>query len=293
MISQSNQQHKYPFNYHYNKRQPKKRSGQSIQCVLCNAVSPLDPSAGLNSLRRRKKRKIEQRQEKCSEHNEDFQLFCLEDVQLVCFMCAAAKHSRHNLEALDVAQHKLKAEFSTHMNTLEMKRKKSETFVNTLNTDKQKLSTAAENAQRDAKAKIAQLRKLLDEKEKEIEESIKRMESTKANSLTSELNKAQQKMDTIDESVANIQAALCETSPLQFLQKVEDVEEQVRHSRLAADPEVKQKWFQMPSLNTLRLEQLIKSIKYKEGVVHSQYGMPFSEPYDEDEDVHSSEEEEY
>jgi len=79
---------------------------------------------------------------------------------------------------------------------------------------------------------------------------------------------------------------------LAFLQKVEDVEEQVRHSCLSTDPDVKQKWFQMPTLNTMRIEQMLKNMKYKEKTLPQYGGIPFAD-MNEEEPGESSEEENF
>ena len=80
--------------YNYNRKIPQKRSnGQTIQCVLCSSVSHLDPVGGLTSLRR-KKRKTETKNQLCTEHNEEFCMFCIDCTELVCYLCAQAGHSR-------------------------------------------------------------------------------------------------------------------------------------------------------------------------------------------------------
>jgi len=113
-----------PQNPHYGnyRENNKKRSNEhTIQCVLCSSESHLDPSGGLASLRRKKKRKLEDKN-KCPEHNEEFQMFCLDCVELICVNCLGGAHGKHNTEALDVAQKKLQSTFQSK--TLEMQKKK-------------------------------------------------------------------------------------------------------------------------------------------------------------------------
>jgi len=254
--------------------------------VLCSSISHLDPVGGLSSLRRRKKRKTEDKKLQCSEHNEDFCMFCMDCVELTCYLCAGTNHSRHNVEALDVAQNKLATTLGVQMSTLEQKRAKLESFVETVKVDREKITIASETVQKETKTKFDELRKILDEKEKDMEEAIKRMESTKQGTITSEITKAQQRIEKIDESVSSIQESLCEKSTLTFLQKIEDAEEQIRHLCMTVDPEIKQRWFQMPKLNIQYVEQTLRSMKYKERA--NQYGL-----YDQEDDVYSDEEQEY
>jgi len=136
--------------------------------------------------------------------------------------------------------------------------------VQEVKSSKEQISINAANAQKDAKEKMAQLRKLLDEKDKEIDESIKRMESSKLNAVQIELTKAQQRIETIDSSISTVSGALKESNALGFLQKVEEVEEGLRHSAMSTDPKVKKKWFTLPQLHTQHQEATLKVLKYKE-----------------------------
>lgn len=271
--------------YNYPRRHSQKRgNAQSIQCVLCSSVSPLDPVGGLSSLRRRKRQRTETKRDKCSEHAEEYCLFCMDCVELICYQCAGAVHSRHNLEALDTAQVKYSSDLAKHINTLESKKSKLESFVQTVQTEKEKLSKGSDVIRQEAKAKFVELRRLLDEKEKEMEEGIKRMENNKVATIANEIAKAQQRVSKIDETLGVVQGAMCEKTPLGFLQKMEDTEEQIRHSSMAADLEVKPRWFQMPPLNLQYLEQIMRNMQYREKL--DPYGNPT-----EQEDYYSEEDE--
>jgi len=175
--------------------------------------------------------------------------------------------------------------FGIQMSTLEQKRAKLETFMETLKKDKDKITTASEAVQKESNSKFMELKRIVEEKEKEMEEAIKRMEAAKQGTVNSEIAKAQQRIQKIDESISIVQEALCEKTPLAFLQKMEDAEEQVRHSAMAPDLEVKQKWFQMIPLNIQYAEQTLRNMKYKERM--NQYGL-----YEQEEpDIYSDDEE--
>jgi len=269
----------------YSRMQTQKRTnGQSIQCVRCNAISTLDPVRGLSSLRRRTKRNVEEIKDKCADHNPDFQMYCFDDCELICYLCAGGSHSRHNVEALDVAQKKIQVQLQTQMATLEQKRSKLETFTETVKKQREQINLASEKAHKDAKEKFEQLRKLIEEKEKEILETIKKTETSKLSTIQNELNKAQQRIEDVDKNITSVQEAMCEQTPLGFLQRYSNTEEQLRHSCVTADPEIKQKWFQMPTLNMQYGEQAIKMIKYKD-----KGPLPFGSYAPEDDDSYEEE----
>jgi hypothetical protein len=43
----------------------------------------------------------------CAEHKEEMSLYCMDDNQLICLLCAGTSHANHAYEALETAQHKL------------------------------------------------------------------------------------------------------------------------------------------------------------------------------------------
>eukprot|EP01118_Nematostelium_gracile_P010118 TRINITY_DN3460_c0_g1_i2.p1 TRINITY_DN3460_c0_g1~~TRINITY_DN3460_c0_g1_i2.p1 ORF type:complete len:886 (-),score=282.73 TRINITY_DN3460_c0_g1_i2:28-2508(-) len=251
--------------YNYPRAVPNKRNnGQTIQCVLCSSMSSLDPTAGLAALRRRKKRKLENHL-LCPDHSEEFNMFCMECNELVCILCAGAPvHGRHNVEALDIAHTKLVSNMGVQLSTLEQKKGKLGSYITSIEQNREKITKASENIQKDVQTKFADLRRILDEKEKEITEAVKRMETNKQNQINNEVSKAQQRMDDVNKSINIVQESFSEKSSLHFLQKMEEAEEQIRHSSMAIDLEPKNKWFVMPPVNVQYVEQTLKSIVYKE-----------------------------
>jgi septal ring factor EnvC (AmiA/AmiB activator) len=222
-------------------------------------------------LKRKKRKKTEERNGRCPEHGEEYCFYCMEDAELLCFVCASIPtHTRHNLEAFDVAQKQVESKLKSQLGTLEGKRAKLEAFVDNVKKQQQNLKEATEKTAQDAKEKIANLRKLLEEKEKEFDESLKRIELSKKHTIDTELKKAQERMNKIDESITMVSEAMGTKTPLEFLIKTEEAEETMRHTVLAADLELKQRWFEMPQLFTQHVEQQVKNLKFADRR-HGQY----------------------
>ena len=112
----------------------------------------------------------------------------------------------------------------------------------------------------DAKSKFAALRKLLDEKENEIMESIKKLQQTKQRTIESETKKAQEQLLKIEQSIQDANKVMKENS-LNFLQNIDPIEEQLRLSVASNSPETKAKWFEMPQVYPHIIEQSIKALK--------------------------------
>lgn len=288
-----NQSVNNPISYRFpNRNASNKRttSGQSIQCVLCNSSSSLDPIGGLSSLRRRKRRKMEEKKPICPIHNEEFMLFCLDDMESICYVCAGSTHSKHNFEALDVAYKKLDSQLNTQLKIMEQKRSKLESFINSVTLQQSQLETSSKSVRKEAKEKFAALRKLLDEKEQEVDETILRTFQTKSKNIDSELKKAKERIQQIDSNFSTVadMRSYGSSNPLIYLQKMEDVEEHLRHACSASDPEIKSKWFQMMPLGTSYLEQSLQALRYKNKKPIGIYGLP-----EEDEISYEESEEEY
>jgi hypothetical protein len=74
---------------------------------------------------------------------------------------------------------------------------------------------------------------------------------------------------------------------LEFLQKIESIEEDVRFSVAAAEPQIKSKWFEVAVPHIAYVEQTLKSLKYREK------NLPPGAIYDEEEQPYSDEEENF
>ncbi len=72
------------------------------------------------------------------------------------------------------------------------------------------------------------------------------MESTRNGALQLELNKATQKVEKIDQGISMLTGAMSESTPLEFLRKIEDADE-ARYACMGTDPEIKKKWFEVSS----------------------------------------------
>lgn len=267
MIKQGNPKNRYGYGYSRFSSAHKRATngiGQPIKCVLCSAVSTLDPDAGLNYLRRKKRKVEEQITGRCSIHNEDFCLFCFDDYELICHLCAG--HQRHNTEPFCDAQEKVERQIDEKTKLLSNKRKKLEDFIQSIRSQQSDIQQSCQTTQKEMKEKIKELRNLLDEKEKELCDSIQRLADTKSRTIDGHLKRAQDRISEIDKTLLLKEEIDClKSQPIQYLKKVEIAEEQIRHTCMpSTDLEIKPYWFQLPPVNIRPLEQSIKGLKYKE-----------------------------
>jgi len=264
----------------------------SIQCVLCKSISYLDSKSSLKSLRRKQKRK--RISDKCSIHDQEFCLFDLDDNELICYVCAGTTHANHNFEALDKAHSIMSKELQEKLIQLSKKRKVFENFIKKTTEQEESIATESENAQKVLKEKMASMRTLLEEKEKELTNSIKKVENDKRTKIQNELKQSQKQLEKIDSVTQAAQTALKQRDYLQFLKQIENNEEDFRHTVLTSEPELKPSVFKMPSLKATYLEQALKNLKYQAQRDHTVD--PFgnlSDPYDDQYDNYYEQDEDY
>eukprot|EP01119_Soliformovum_irregulare_P018691 TRINITY_DN5781_c0_g1_i2.p1 TRINITY_DN5781_c0_g1~~TRINITY_DN5781_c0_g1_i2.p1 ORF type:complete len:609 (-),score=152.14 TRINITY_DN5781_c0_g1_i2:44-1870(-) len=225
-----------PNNPYHHRRAKAVKTG--IQCVLCKASSPVDPSVGLAALKRRKKRKMDQNVNQCPLHNEEYLLFCIDDMQLICYMCAGAEHARHIYEAFEDAKPRVKTHLEKQLCSLQAKRGKLEAFVASAEEQRHKADEAAEKAKLEMTATFAALRQFLDEKEKDLHSGIQLIHTQQMANVASEVARAKDRISQIDKSISS---AMTEDDgdTLGFLREMENVEEQVRAEIYAPDMEYK------------------------------------------------------
>lgn len=184
----------------------------------------------------------------CAEHKEEMSLYCMDDNQLICLLCAGTSHANHAYEALETAQHKLLPQVKnslkelvrsldsplpmhatqtqthhaqTHTNkhkhthartrtiyniiltelllcaVQEGKWGKLEAFVKEVKEKEHNLAVDAERKRKKAKEEIDKLRKLLDEKEKEIDHAITSVHTQRQHSLDAKVTKAKAALEKI------------------------------------------------------------------------------------------------
>jgi len=240
-------------------------SSNSIQCVLCQSISTFDPaSGGINALKS-KKRRVLVDVSNCPQHAEELCLFCIQCSELICPVCTGSTHAKHNFEALDIAYSKVCLTLQERLFQLETKREKLTEFTNSVTKQKEHLIQARTSALADMKEKFQNLRKLIDDKEKDIENAMIKIGNSKQSSIETEITKANERVNKIDQLITTAHSELLpESNYTTFLSKIEQLEEPLRHTALINTPNSDPKWYHMANFETAHLTAYLGSIKYTE-----------------------------
>jgi len=217
----------------------------------------------------------QQLQSYCQLHKEEpLILFCMEDLEFLCLTCSAS-HANHSVEALDVAQKKLKEQLQTLHKKLKERKIKYEKFVENCLLVPKKMENDMDKAIRTTQDAFSRLRKSIDEKEKEILESIRNSVSSKTQTVKSDQKRAEEKLSSIErissflekQSNSNVSVVHMDEDDMQQLisnlSKMEELEEEARHLLISEEPQIVPRMHFVAPFPTIQIENVIKSSKYK------------------------------
>jgi ubiquitin-conjugating enzyme E2 Z len=260
-------------------------SQQHITCVLCKSVTYFDEKNGIEALKRRKRPQVsELTPDFCPKHKTEHIMFCLKSMQLVCPEClVSSEHNRHNDEdhkAIEDAVTDVDRKITRQMVVLQEKLHKFDEFVASVNNQKEKISQSVQDVKKEVKDKLEELKKLIEEKINELNKQIDTVQSNKERNLESEIGKANKKIEAIQkvlEQAKNVQKL--KSNPIDFLSTIENCDEDLRTAALILEPKVELQWFRMPQLRLHGIEEMLKSLKYRD----NRYGeLAWSEEYYDD-----------
>jgi hypothetical protein len=92
------------------------------------------------------------------------------------------------------------------------------------------------------------------------------VQSTKERNLETEIGKATKKLETIQKAIEqarNVQQR--KSTPVDFLSSLENCEEDLRMATLISEPKVEQHWFKLPQLRLNYIEDMVRTLRYKDG----------------------------
>jgi len=183
------------------------------------------------------------------------------------------KHKDDNHKAIEDSLTDVNKQMQKQIEVLQFKYKKYEEFVNSINKQKEKISKSGIEVKTQTKEKLTEFRNLLDAKIIEVDKQIDNAINNKEKHVDKETLKAKQKMETIQNSINDVNKMMKEKkTPIEYLSLVEDCEEDIRHVTSSAEPKAEIQWFQLPPFyggpqNFQYIEEIIKKMKYSEKAV--------------------------
>ncbi|XP_073423703.1 E3 ubiquitin/ISG15 ligase TRIM25-like [Dendrobates tinctorius] len=155
---------------------------------------------------------------KCSVHNKILEYYCTEDAVCICVSCSlVGKHEEHQVEMLDEASEKKKNKLRNILHILTIKRERTEEKVKTLKDHRRKVQKMAAGEAERVKALFIDIRRQLDDLEKNVLSEISRQE--KEESLSTLTKQLEIKKDELSRKMRHIEELCNMTDPLTVLQE--------------------------------------------------------------------------
>ncbi|KAM4038310.1 uncharacterized protein ACNLHF_016611 [Anomaloglossus baeobatrachus] len=156
---------------------------------------------------------------KCSVHKKILEYYCTKDAACICVSCSlAGKHRRHQVDMLKEASEK-KKKLRNVLHKLIKKRQETEVRARSLEERRRK---AQEKAAGEAERVIAlciDIRRRVDDLEKEVLSEISRQEKEESLSLSALIHQLEIKKDELSRKMRNIEELCNMTDPLPVLQE--------------------------------------------------------------------------
>ncbi|XP_069619205.1 E3 ubiquitin/ISG15 ligase TRIM25-like [Ranitomeya imitator] len=156
---------------------------------------------------------------KCSLHRKILEYYCTKDGACICVFCrSVGKHRGHRVEMLDEASEKKKERLRNVLQKLITKRKKTEERVQSLEERRRKAQEKAAGEAERVTALFIDIRRWVDDLEKEVLSEISRREEQVSLSLSDVIQKLELKKDELSRNMRYIEELCNMTDPLTVLQ---------------------------------------------------------------------------
>ncbi|XP_078286422.1 nuclear factor 7, brain-like isoform X1 [Rhinoraja longicauda] len=156
----------------------------------------------------------------CEEHQEELKLFCETDKKLVCLSCVAAReHKSHSFMSIQEAVESYKELIKT---SLEILTKNKSAMEEMEQQQKEKISGVREQSQNlltYIKSVFAELRQILNEKERLFLKDLREDEESILNPMENNLRAIQEEINSIQEKLLKLQERMNQTDSLIFLKE--------------------------------------------------------------------------
>ncbi|XP_028848203.1 zinc-binding protein A33-like [Denticeps clupeoides] len=142
----------------------------------------------------------------CSQHGEKLKLFCLEDQQLVCFVCRdSAKHRNHRFQPVDEAAVEFKENLKMKLKPLQETLKIFKDVKLTWNQTAEKIQIQTQHTERRIKEEFQKLHQFLHDEEAARIAALREEEEQKSQMMTEKMEKMSREISSLSDTVRAIE----------------------------------------------------------------------------------------
>ncbi|XP_028848206.1 zinc-binding protein A33-like [Denticeps clupeoides] len=138
----------------------------------------------------------------CSQHDEKLKLFCLEDQQLVCFVCRdSAKHRNHRFQPVDEAAEEFKENLKMKLKPLQETLKIFKDVKLTWNQTAEKIQIQTQHTERRIKEEFQKLHQFLRDEEAARIAALREEEEQKSRMMNEKMEKMSREISSLSDTI--------------------------------------------------------------------------------------------
>ncbi|XP_028848213.1 zinc-binding protein A33-like [Denticeps clupeoides] len=142
----------------------------------------------------------------CSQHDEKLKLFCLEDQQLVCFVCRdSAKHRNHRFQPVDEAAVEFKENLKMKLKPLQETLKIFKDVKLTWNQTAEKIQIQTQHTERRIKEEFQKLHQFLHDEEAARIAALREEEEQKSQMMTEKMEKMSREISSLSDTIRAVE----------------------------------------------------------------------------------------
>ncbi|XP_036427983.1 zinc-binding protein A33-like isoform X1 [Colossoma macropomum] len=186
----------------------------SRECPVCRRRSSMhEPPTNLalknlceGFLQERSQRSPAESENICSLHSEKIRLFCVDDLQPVCWVCRNSKiHTNHKLLPLQEAAVDYKEELKTALKPLKEKLKTFKRFKLHLDQTAEHIKTQAQHTERQIKEEFEKLHQFLRDEEAARISALREEEELKSQRMKEKIEKMSREISALSDTIRAIE----------------------------------------------------------------------------------------
>ncbi|KAI4883965.1 hypothetical protein NFI96_029549, partial [Prochilodus magdalenae] len=197
----------------------------SRECPVCRRRSSMEPPTNLalknlceGFLQERRQRASAEPEHLCSEHSEKLRLFCLDDLQPVCWVCRDSRtHKNHEFLPLQEAALDFKEELRTTLEPLQEKLETFKSFKLNLDRTAEHIKTQAQHTERQIKEEFEKLHQFLRDEEAARISALRKEEEQKSQTMKEKIEKMSREISALSDTIRAIEGEMA-AEDVSFLQ---------------------------------------------------------------------------
>nr|XP_005998763.2 PREDICTED: E3 ubiquitin-protein ligase TRIM39-like [Latimeria chalumnae] len=208
------------------------REKPSQVCPVCRENSAITDLTTNRTLRNivdlYKSKRAAETKELCREHKERLKLFCLEDQELICFVCQTSKkHDNHKFRPINEAALDYKEEVKTALTSLQGTEKKLTQVKEECDTQLKLLLDKTDKTEKEIKGDFVKLHQFLHEEEKNLLADLKKEKEEKEQKMREKIKNISEEMTSLSINIKEIEKKLDQKDNV-FLMNLRDMRGRIK-----------------------------------------------------------------